>query len=211
MVLLFASLACAPEAAEAELGFVANACGPVAAFQADRKWAWASTDEAETLVDWTSEVRSLKGNSARIWTVGSTAGPQFTEDYSRTSEYECGGGAWLLREETQAAGLEAGVSYTRSTVTEYDEPVLIWPDELANGVRWQSHWVGTSTSDGVKSAVDRTVDYAVKAPSVIEVEGGQFQAFLVIATDQDGTDSRFWLAREAGLIKGPDYELTGLW
>ena len=211
MFLLLTTLACAPETVEAEAGFVANGCGPVAAFQADRKWSWASVEGAETETEWSSEVRRLRGVSVKVWTVGSMTGPQIKEDYSRTTEYECEAGTWLLSDEMQSAGLNAGEPTSSSTRVAYDEPVFVWPSDLANGDSWQSHYVGVSTTGGAATAFDYTVDYVVKAPADIEVEGGEFHAFQVIATRDSGAESRFWVARESGVVKGQDYELTALW
>lgn len=210
MLLLLAAMACAPEEVEAEVGFVANGCGPVAAMQEDRRWVWSSVEGAETQAEWESEVRALRDISARIWTSGSVTSPKLSQDYSRTSEYECGGGTWLLGEEAQAAGLDGGVAFSHATVVEYDEPVLVWPADLQNGDTWQSHYVGTSRTDGVSTPIDYTVDYRVKAPADLDLEAGSFHAFQVVAND--GTaEWRFWVARESGVVKGQDYKLTALW
>jgi hypothetical protein len=206
-----AALACAPDTVEAEVGFVENACGPIAAMQAGRKWSYASLEGADTQAAWTSEVRMLRGVTARVWTSGSLSGPKITEDFSRTSEYQCDQGTWLRSEEEQAAGVEAGVSTSRSTRVEYDEPVLLWPSDITNGATWQSHYLGTSTTDGKSTAIDRTVDYVVKAPADLEIEAGQFHAFQVVATGDDGAEWRFWVAREVGVVKGQDYQLMALW
>ncbi len=210
MLLFFAAMACAPEEVEAEVGFVANGCGAVAALQADRRWVWSSAEGAETQAEWESEVRVLRDISARIWTSGSVQSPKLSQDYSRTSEYQCEAGAWLLSEETQEAGLDGGVAFSHKTLVQYDEPVLVWPADVQNGDTWQSHYVGTAKTDGVSTPIDYTVDYRVKAPADLDVEAGTFHAFQVVANDGT-TEWRFWVAREAGVVKGPDYELTALW
>ena len=211
MLLFLLAMACAPEEVEAEVGFVAHACGPVAAFQADRRWSWASSEGAETEAQWETEVRVLRDISARLWTQGSSQGPALSQDSSRTTELECGDGAWLLSEETQSAGLEGGVAFSRTTELRYDAPVQLWPADVANGTTWQSHYLGTSKTDDVSTPIDYTITHEVKAPAELELEAGTFRAFQVLATDSNGVEWRYWVAREVGVVKGPDYELTALW
>ncbi len=214
MFILLALVACAPEAVEAveaEAGFVPNECGTVAAFQEDRSWTWAYVSGSESAGDWSSAVKMLKGSTARVEMQGNLTSSEFTQDYTLTSEYECAAGTWLVEQELQAAGVNGGVAYTTHTLTTYAEPVLVWPADLENGAEWTSTYIGTANTDGTKTSVNYSMSYSVKAPMEIEVEGGQFRAFLVIATTDEGVESRLWLARETGLVKGQDYELTALW
>jgi hypothetical protein len=211
MLIVLSLVACEPTAEAEAVGFEPNGCGVAAAYQDGRRWSWASVEGAAAFAEWTSEVRGLTDVTARVWTEGSRAEAKISEDYSRMSELECGGGAWLVREESQSAGLDGGVAFSAHAIVEYDEPVLLFPEDMKAGDTWTSRYVGTSTSDRVGTPVSRTVDHLVKAPAEIEVEGGTFRAFQVLATDDTGAEWRFWVSREVGVVKGPDYELIGIW
>ena len=105
---------------------------------------------------------------------------------------------------THADGSEVSFWATRA----FSTLPLIYPLDLALGSVWTTHAVYTEThSDGTAIDMDTTVIRDARTEEEVTVPAGTFTALHIVMTDEAGTESPLYVAKEVGTVQSNEMVL----
>ena len=123
--------------------------------------------------------------------------------------------------ETQVSGTTVDLTsgYESTSVTVYDPPAFVLPQDLSVGLAWEATWEGTlegtETTEGggtedIAEEVRAEIRRDVVAEEDVDTPLGTHTAMRVDQREEGTDDDSYWFADGVGLVQGEGYLWTSI-